>query len=94
MIFNTQQLAVLKQLEDKWVVWKNSQVSLFTHTDKTKLDVVRKSMGLRPAEISCHACFINDISEIMKAYDQQKQSGDTTTQSEATGETTKPRKKK
>lgn len=94
MKFNTQQLAVLQTLEDKWIVWKSSQVSLFTLTDKTKLDEVRTALGLSPANISCHSCFIDDISQIMVAYDQQKQNGDTATQSEATGEPTKPRKKK
>ena len=94
MKFNTQQLAVLQTLESKWTVWKNSQVSLFTLTDKTKLDEVRTAFGLSPANIACHSCFITDISEVMKVYDQQKQSSDSTTQSEATGGDTKPHKKK
>lgn len=95
MKFNTQQLTLLQTLEEKWEVWKKTNVCLFTQADKTKLDQVRAAFNLLPANIACHSCFVADFSVIMQAYDQQKQSGDTATQTAATGEpTTKAKRKK
>ncbi len=91
-MFTNQHLNILHSLETKWQVWKQSQVSLFTHEDKLRIDEVRAAMGLAPANINCHACFMEDIAVLMNAYEQQK-TGDSITQGEATG-TKKARRKK
>ena len=88
-MFTNQQLEVLQTLEEKWTVLSKTQVSLFTHSDKLKLDEVRKTMGLPPCQIACHSCFMEDIAVVMNAYDQQKQSDDTPPQQEAKGSTTR-----
>lgn len=93
-MFTNQQLEVLQTLEEKWAVLNKTQVSLFTHSDKLKLDEVRATMGLQPCHIACHSCFMEDIAAVMNAYDQQKQSDDTPPQQEAKGSTTRRRGKK
>lgn len=93
-MFNNHQLELLQSLEQKWAVWNKTQVSLFTHSDKLKLDDARASMGLPPCDIACHSCFMDDITVVMNAYEQQKQSTDTTQQNEAKGSTTRRRKRK
>ncbi len=93
MIFNKQQLSTLQTLEEKWTVWNKTQVSLFTHSDKLKLDEVRATMGLQPCDIACYSCFIDDISAVMNIYDQQKQSDETPRQGEAKGSTTRRKRK-
>jgi len=91
-MFTEQQLNILHTLDLKWQVWKQSQVSLFTHEDKLRIDEVRAAMGLAPANINCNACFMEDIAVIMNAYEQQK-TGDNIVQGEATGTKRAKRKK-
>ncbi len=93
-MFTNQQLEVLQTLEEKWAILNKTQVSLFTHSDKLKLDEVRATMGLPPCDIACHSCFMEDIAAVMNVYDQQKQSDETPPQQEAKGSTTRRRRKK
>lgn len=84
-MFNNYQLQLLQQLEEKWQLWLQTKVSLFTHEDKLRIDDLRSIIGLKPARSSCHTCFMEDINALMAAY--EKQSGESASQGEASGET-------
>jgi hypothetical protein len=75
-MFNNYQLQVLQILTDKWKIWEKTQVSLFTHEDKLRIDELRATMGLAPADASCNACFMDDISVLIKAYQNQLQTAE------------------
>lgn len=83
-MFNNYQLQILQQLEDKWLLWQQTKVSLFTHEDKRLIDDLRSIIGMPPARSSCHVCFMEDTSALMAVYAQHKQSGENTAQGEAT----------
>lgn len=84
-MFNNYQLQILQQLEEKWDLWKQTKVSLFTHEDKLRIDDLRSIVGLAPARSSCHACFMEDIQALMAVYAQHKQSDESIAQGEAKG---------
>ncbi|MGV3596660.1 MAG: hypothetical protein ACO1PI_02265 [Bacteroidota bacterium] len=85
-MFNNYQLQILQQLEEKWALWQQTKVSLFTHEDKLRIDELRSIIGMQPARSSCHACFMEDIQTLMAIYSRHKQSGESTIQGEAKGE--------
>lgn len=85
-MFNNYQLQILQQLEEKWALWEQTKVSLFTHEDKLRIDDLRSIVGLAPARSGCHACFMDDIQALMAVYARHKQSGESTAQGEAKGE--------
>lgn len=70
-MFTTKQLQALEALNNKWNMWEQTRVSLFTQADKCVVDNARNSMGLQAANSSCHVCFIEDIKEVITAYRKQ-----------------------
>jgi len=65
-MYTENQLQKIPLIKEKWEVWEQSRVSLFTNEDRKTVNELRMAAGMAPSNSGCNACFMDAVREFMR----------------------------